>query len=691
MKTEKHDSPQWSPPRLVQTRHGARLVENCTPTPAQLAAIRANPGAFGQGVTLGEFRGKPQLARWSKPAPGTNAAPLAHRKADSERLKSSQATTTDFMPPCPPDRAFFPFQRAAIEYAMQADGCLLGLDMGTGKTAISCGVANQMDAKSVLVVCPASLKINWLRECEMWMTRPNPRISIARGTKIERVRDGDWPLVIVNYDVIWREPFASAVRKMTWDLLVLDEAHLIKSGARSKRGVYIVGGTLVEPTGEIVNGKQKKKRTPVSPILAHRKLALTGTPIPNRPIEVFPILKYLSPGQWSNWKHFTNRYCDAKPGFGGSLDVSGASNLEELRDRMRGTVMYRVEKDDVLKDLPPQTRRIVELESPKAIRLLLDRERQEWKLHEEAVQKLRQARGSAAGTDDHTEFKGAGSALQGGITAHFSEMSRIRAELAELKVPVVAEYVSDLIESGAGKVLVGCHHRSMISGLMDALKAHKPVCLYGGMSAEQKQESVDAFQNGDAGVFVGQLQAAGVGLTLTASSTCVFGEQSWVPADLLQFEARLRRIGQRSCVDVHYLVFEDSLDATMMRSVVSKMDVADTALGKSDPDAPVEAPEPDLYAPVKRTYEARETVCTHSKEKLELAWRMLRAVAGSDVDGASVRNNVGFSKMDTRQGRMLAELSPATWTAWQANKAVHLAHKYRRQVPALAERFLEIQ
>lgn len=238
----------------------------------------------------------------------------ATRKASVE---ASYQADTDFQPPVPQGihpmtgKPFqlMPFQRAGVEFCIQRNSALIGDAPGLGKTLQAIGVANCMpDFKRGLFVCPATLKSNWYREIKLWLVHPNKSVGIAQGSY--------WPdtdIVIVNYDILLRH--RESVEEVEWDLVVLDEAHYIKS-AKAQRTYAILGN----------------KKMGLKPIRAKRKLALTGTPILNRPGELFSILHWLDPNAWPSRFYFAQRYCA-----GGYGLYDGASNLEELQLRLRST------------------------------------------------------------------------------------------------------------------------------------------------------------------------------------------------------------------------------------------------------------------------------------------------------------------------------------------------------------------
>lgn len=430
--------------------------------------------------------------------------------------------------------SYMPFQEEGIRFAASRRSALIADEMGLGKTVQALGVINTaLNCLRVLVVCPASLKLNWCREGERWLAGPL-RIDYATSKR--------WPehadVCVINYDILEQQRHRTTERP--WDLVIYDEAHRLK------------------------NPKAKRTRLGLQ-IPARRTLFLTGTPMANRPIELWPILHKVSGGAFGSYHEFGLRYADARqkpvswrtsrdPRTGllkrevrrSAWDYSGASNVDELGERL-GKWMIRRRKADVLQDLPPKRRQLVEIAGHKA-RVLRGAD-----LHA-AVAQLRES-----------------------PSVPLEAVSRTRAEEARAKVPAAAEYLEDAIES-SGQVIAGVYHRETARALADRLERYRPVVLMGGMSAEAKDRAVRLFQSGDSRLFIGQMEAAGEGLTLTASSHVVIVEMDWAPYRLLQFEDRAHRIGQRDSVLVQYLALDGTLDQRMARAFVDKQTLIDRTI-----------------------------------------------------------------------------------------------------------------
>ena len=226
---------------------------------------------------------------WREKKAAVKAAGYSVRKIDNawvvtryrdnvEAIQDSQATSSEIDVPVPEGLDYLPYQKAGIAYALQRNSVLIGDEMGLGKTIQAIGVMNATNPKTVLVVCPASLKINWKNEMTKWLVADRD-IQIVNGGGEQIPTNPD--VVVINYDVLTKHQ--DAINSRTWDLVVMDEAHYIK------------------------NGKAKRTKVAVN-IKANRKVVLTGTPITNRPIELQPIAAYLDPANFGNFFKFGVRY-----------------------------------------------------------------------------------------------------------------------------------------------------------------------------------------------------------------------------------------------------------------------------------------------------------------------------------------------------------------------------------------------
>jgi SWI/SNF-related matrix-associated actin-dependent regulator 1 of chromatin subfamily A len=626
--------------------------------------------------------------------------------ARAESLAASHAHDADINIPAPEGLEYRPFQRAGIAYASNRPNVLIADEMGLGKTIQAIGVINaDASIKRALIVVPASIKLNWNRELEKWLARPLT-VGIAAGKDFPQA-----DVVVINFEIAHKH--LDTIESIDWDLLVVDECHRVKN-PKAIRTAAILGGKC-KISQKVVDGRSgktvsRKVDHEFAGIQARRRVFLTGTPIPNRPVEIHPVAASLDPEQFGNYYSFVTRYCDATRGRWG-MDVSGASNLDELQEKLRSSVMIRRLKADVLTELPAKERQIIELPQ-NGHADVIKHEQASLAATEERLAELRRAVELAQDPSaDPDAYEIAAAALQEGETAAFTELSDLRHKTAVAKIPDVVAHVEDVIEGG-NKVVVIAHHRDVIDALFEIF-GKKAVRLFGGMNAEDKQEAVDRFQNDDSvQVFVGQIIAAGVGITLTAASHVVFAELDWVPGNLTQAEDRCHRIGQKDSVLVQHLVLSGSIDATMATRVVEKQIVIDKALD-DETDGALKRSEARIGESVRKQadsirqaqVEAKQRAEQAEKDRAESKAKAEKAAKDAGItedateaihaalqhlaavcDGAVSEDERGFNGLDTNFGKSLAA-SPRL-SIKQAVVAKKLLAKYRNtQIPAeLVER-----
>lgn len=526
---------------------------------------------------------------------------IAERLGQLNRdLKLSQTSEADLKLPAPPGLDYLPYQKAGIAYAARKGNALIADEPGLGKTIQAIGTSNLIpQARRILIIVPASLKINWQREWQKWCTK---------GLRVDRVSGGrpeNWPtptdgqgnaiepeVVVINFDLI--EQHHHKLTEKPWDIMIVDEAHALKNGD-AKRTKAILG-----------HGSGKNH---VPGIPTRRTLLLTGTPIMNRPAEIWTLAHALDPDFFASKHAFEKRYCDGhKTDYGWS--ARGSSNLQELQRELRARIMVRRRKSKVLKDLPPKTRQLIELDHP-----VLAKANDHYAKLEQASQTLKDCferrealkdeaeRIKAMTPDDpatkaaQTQYKQAASQLARESKVAFFQMSEIRKETALLKVPQVTDLIKTTLENG--KLILFCHHSEVADAYRDALNSHfkrqagkkgtpKTVAMVTGKTPnDQRQLEADRFQQDpDCQVFIGSIQAAGTGLTLTKASTVLFAELDWVPGNVSQAEDRAHRIGQQDHVLVYHAVIEGTLDSLMVRRLIEKQEVIDSALDDHAPTQP---------------------------------------------------------------------------------------------------------
>jgi SWI/SNF-related matrix-associated actin-dependent regulator of chromatin subfamily A-like protein 1 len=416
----------------------------------------------------------------------------------------------------------FDFQRVGVEFVLAAGGrAIIADDMGIGKTVQAIGASLMLmqsgDVQRVLTLCPASLKINWYRE---WIRFAGIEPTVWYGPKHKGPEDNS--VHIINFDIFrqHRERF----EELGFQFLIVDEAHYLKNKDSQR-------------TQAVFGGYNRKRRRRYKPFAVPYAVLLTGTPVLNRPGELFPLLHYVAPDRFNDWSGFADRYGAWTPG-----NMQGRpwkpQNLLELHERTKDIVIRR-RKSDVLGDLPPLmvSDVFVELSAAQrqAYRKVLGQVASEWKSSRPTLETLQ---------------------LLTGLLNQY-KLDRVREIIDELR-------------SADRSVLVFC---TRLDPLRTLLEEYPDCSVYidGSMSPDQRQQSVDRFQHGDATVALLSLRAAGVGLTLTKADTVIFIDQDFVPANHAQAEARAHRIGQVNPVQVYYIMAEGTIDEDLRVLLAEKL------------------------------------------------------------------------------------------------------------------------
>jgi hypothetical protein len=384
----------------------------------------------------------------------------------------------------------YPFQEWGLRRLERFGGSgLVGFDMGLGKSLVALAhLASSPERWPAVVVCPASVKWTWDREAKAHL---GVRAEVLEGTKPARHGFRGRPkLVVINYDILW--PWMDWLLDMSPQAVVYDEAH------------YLSGRT--------------SKRTKAAQHLARHVscvLALSGTALVNRPAELYPVLQMLRPKQFPSWRSFAFRYCGAKRTPWG-WDTRGASRLPELHNRLKATCLVRKRKLEVLKDLPPKQRTVVPVD--------LDNYTEYKKAANDFIGWLRN--------------KDPGKARKAERAQAISKISHLRLLCGRLKLPSVVGWVRDFLKSDGGKLIVFAVHREVVAALHKAFRG-QAVFVDGSVVGHKRQQAIDQFLNLErVRLFVGNVQAAGVGWSARGVSTVAFAEYPWQPGAVTQAEDR---------------------------------------------------------------------------------------------------------------------------------------------------------
>ena len=420
--------------------------------------------------------------------------------------------------------ALYPFQEEAVEILVNRKHTLLAHAMGLGKTCISIGLINALGLSRVLIVCKASIKINWQRKLSEWLDHPRSvQIINSRVEIVEPLSE----IVIINYDLLTHSYMMHQLKSIKWQLLVCDEAHYLKNMKALRTQAVLSKRGLIH--------------------CVERSLLVTGTPVLNRPIELYPMLKVLSPetiAPYGDYYKYAKRFCAGfQDGF--CFNDKGASHTDDLNFRLRQGFMIRRSYEEVEMQLPKRRFEIVLIEQTKdvtkSLRVLEDAERLDFKR-----QKLNVDAGGLA---------------------------TLRRETAEQKIDVTIDKIREYVES-VDKLVIFAYHHSVIEKLREALKTYGILVITGSTSTIYRQAYIDKFvKDKTIKVFIGQIDAAGEGID-GLQSVChnvLFVESSWVPGTISQAIARVWRLGQQHPVLVRFLVWANSIEEHQMRVALDKV------------------------------------------------------------------------------------------------------------------------
>ena len=421
----------------------------------------------------------------------------------------------------------YPHQLEGVAFLLGRRRALLTDDMGLGKTRQSIIALTEANASGpYLVICPASLKRNWVREIGAVLAQPDC-VIVGPGPMPADGFDG-W--VVLNYDIL--EKHLEALLARAWSGVAFDEAHYLKNyrSKRSRAALRLV------------------REIPGDPVIH----ALTGTPLTNRPRDLFPLLQLADHPLGRSFASFAKRYCDGYQGDYG-LVADGATNIDELTVQLHG-VMLRRTKDEVL-DLPPKMRTWLDVElHPRAVEKL-----------NEPVRALAQASRRERGrTEEERRESGR---LLGALTT-------ARRKIATLKALQTTDYLQSIVDQGEKVVAFSAFMPPVLRFARHF--GDQAVTITGGVPNEERQRRVDRFQeDDDVRVLAANLHVGGVGLNLTAARLVVFNDLDWTPSNHWQAEDRAYRIGQTGTVNVTYMIGVGTVDEFVRTVLQMKARVID--------------------------------------------------------------------------------------------------------------------
>lgn len=444
----------------------------------------------------------------------------------------------------PADKELWGFQKASLDYALTyaRNACLIADQPGLGKTPQAIAFANEIQAKRILCVVPASVRLQWYEKILEWSTIQAPRVHVVTNGRNGVNPYAHW--TVISYELARNPIIGALLADLGFDLLILDEAHYLKSPDAERTRALFGGGT--------------EREFPPIADACEFKLALTGTPLPNRPREAYTLTRAFcwDAIDWMSEDSFAARFnpsvmIDLKSGKKRIDERTGRT--PELQNRLRGSYMTRHLKREVMTQLKYPVYDLVYLDETKAIRSAL------------AAEKM---------LDLPDDLEGADVPIMG-------DVSTVRRMMGEAMAPGAAEYVKMLLDGGEDKIVVMGWHRTALTIIATKLEKYGVVRVDGQTSGTGRRERVRQFQvDPDIRVFLGNIQAAGLGTDglQLACNHVVLSEPDWVPSNNQQAIDRLDRGGQTKTVLADICVVRGSFAERVCASFLRKGKVIDKAL-----------------------------------------------------------------------------------------------------------------
>ncbi len=442
-----------------------------------------------------------------------------------------------------------PHQIVGARFLADRPAALLADEQRVGKTAAAIIAADYIFAGSILVVTKGSARANWGREVREWQSLPRSVQVLYAGH--EKITDA--AVVVVGWGMVYDKRVLKALLARNWDVLILDESHEAKN-PEAKRTKAVYGSTLAPNLPHAPKGLIER---------AGHTWSLSGTPVPNAPNDLFPMLRAMAPARlaadeaknWpdvSTYDRFVKRFCVVRPKFinGRRIDVIVAGkNLEELNARLEGFWLRRTQQD-------------VGIGKPLFSLFTVTAGDYGSDALKEALEEI----GPRAAAI--LEAAETGSRLDAEDEMHLGTLRRVTGEI---KAHAVVEAIKDELDDGLDRIVLMAWHTNVIETLREGLQAYGVVVLDGRTLPTKRQTPVDMFTSGLSRVFIGQIQAAGEAIDLSASCNLMFVEPSFIPKDMSQAALRITNHTQKRQALVRVCALEGSIDEALMRILTRKV------------------------------------------------------------------------------------------------------------------------
>lgn len=442
----------------------------------------------------------------------------------------------------------YPYQKKGIQRSLDLKRVLNGDKPGLGKTIQAIATIHTANAYPCLVICPSTLKENWKREFKKFTGKDRSMIldDSNKRTFPQFFNAGITDTFITNFESL-KKYFVQAMTNGEGQKLTLK--HI-----RFKPEIQMFKSVIIDESHRVKNGSAQQSKFCMG--IASGKeyvILLSGTPVINKPKDLISQLHIMGRlPDFGGYKAFVDRYCSGP---------NEASNLRELNYKLNTTCFFQREKHDVLKDLPEKVRQIVTCEIANR-KEYIDAE----------ADLIRYLKEYKQASDEKIQ-----KSMKGEVMVRIGILRNISARG---KIKDVAEFVNDLLEQDEKVILFVNLHE-----VGNELKKYFPaaVSVTGMDTREQRQSAVDRFQSDpECTLIICSIKAAGVGLTLTASSNVAFVEFPWTAADCDQCEDRAHRIGQKDSVTAYYFLGKNTIDEKIYQIIQTKRSMAATITGSTE-------------------------------------------------------------------------------------------------------------
>ena len=427
----------------------------------------------------------------------------------------------------------YPYQEDGISLIKKFNGrALLSDEMGLGKTFQALSWIHQNNKWPAVVVCPAHLKWVWYSEA---LSKLGIRGNVLNGNNPSKIIiPVKNKLTIINYDILggWKKQ----IKKIKAKTLVIDECHYIKN----------------------LNVLRTKRILNIAKKIPHI-IAISGTPLLSRPIELFPVLHLLRKDLFPSFWDFAFRYCKPKATPHGWI-YKGSDNLNELHSKLKRNMMIRRLKKDVMKELPDKTRQVIPVD--------IENMNEYQQAEKDFIKWLKKISISKA--------------LKANRTIVISKIGYLKRLSSQLKLKNIHQWIDNFLEESDQKLVIFGIHKKI---LKDIYNKHKSISVKidGDTSQKKRKTAVKQFQtNKKTRLFIGNIIAAGTGITLTSAYNTLFVEMDWNPGNHIQAEDRTHRIGQKNAAFYYYLVAKNTIEEKLCEIIQNKQNIISSTLDGSN-------------------------------------------------------------------------------------------------------------